>query len=406
MFKYIRENIKTDENVLNNEKSLPYEIFPARVRKIILNNKDDGFEDFGEYNSLGLIFWESTTTPTKEILKENFALPLFPNFKNYPLINEIVYLISLPGPNLQNDLYDLTYYYFAPINMWQNVHQNALPDNIWQNLTPPSQNKSYKETEEGSVNKITGKEEEVNLGNTFTTKPIKDLQMFEGDVSLQGRWGNSIRFGSTVKSPLNDWSESGENGDAITIIRNGQHENNEETWVPISENINKDKSSIYLTTSQKIPINIEEGIKYDSYENPPIKPNEYTGEQIILNSGRILLNSKSDSILLSSSQTINLNSISSVNIDTSTLSVKADKILLGNKDATEAVLLGDKTVEYLDKILTQLLFLSGALKTPYQVAGTVASNYLIQTQAQSLIDEVGKIKKSLHELKSQTSFTK
>ena len=405
MFKYIRENIKTDDNVLNTEKTLPYEIFPARVRKIILNNRDEDFDDFGQYNSLGLVFWESTTTPTKEILKENFALPLFPNFKNYPLINEVVYLISLPGPNLQNDLYDLTYYYFAPINMWQNVHQNALPDNIWQNLTPPSQNKSYKETEEGSVNKITGEEEEVNLGNTFTTKPIKDLQMFEGDVSIQGRWGNSIRFGSTVKSPLNDWSNSGENGEAITIIRNGQHENNEETWIPISENINKDKSSIYLTTSQKIPIEVASN-SYNSYENAPTSPNEYVEDQVILNSGRLLFNSKTDSILLSSNKSINLNSINSINIDTSTLSIQSDKILLGNKDATEAVLLGDKTVEYLDKILTQLLFLSGALKTPYQVAGTAASNYLIQAQAQSLIDEVGKIKKSLHELKSQTSFTK
>ena len=52
----------------------------------------------------------------------------------------------------------------------------------------------------------------------------------------------SIRFGSTVTGSNglpylgNEWStktENGSQGDPILIIRNGQHEDNQESWKPI-----------------------------------------------------------------------------------------------------------------------------------------------------------------------------
>jgi hypothetical protein len=44
------------------------------------------------------------------------------------------------------------------------------------------------------------------------------------------------------------------NGDPITILRNGQPtKTSPEGWIPITENINNDLSSIYLTSTQKIP---------------------------------------------------------------------------------------------------------------------------------------------------------
>jgi len=162
------------------------------------------------------------------------------------------------------------------------------------------------------------------------------------------------------------------------------------------------KSSIYLTTSQKIPIEVASN-SYNSYENAPTLPNEYVEDQVILNSGRLLFNSKSDSILLSSNQSINLNSINSVNIDTSTLSVKADKILLGSKDATEAVLLGDKTVDTLKDIVTevtsvfnQLQSLIGNMGVPFVPlnAAAIAANTKLEA-----------IKNTLDQLKSKQNFT-
>ena len=401
---YSQENFGGDlSNIV-----IPPQIIAARVTKIILSIDDFENEDeknfYGAYDALGMVFYTPVKNPssTSTFQDKSTAYPLFPNLKNYPLLNEIVYIIPLPGKNILEDTNDIDNYYFSPMNLYQNVHQNGIPNNLVQQLTPNSQNKTNQEVEAGSINKTTGEEAELNLGKTFTERPIKDLQMFEGDVSLQGRWGNSLRFGSTVKSPLNDWSESGENGDAITIIRNGQQENDEEAWKPISENINEDKSSIYLTTSQKIPIEVASN-SYNSYENTPTLPNEYVEDQVILNSGRLLFNSKSDSILLSSNQSINLNSINSVNIDTSTLSIQSDKILLGSKDATEAVLLGDKTVDTLKDIVTevtsvfnQLQSLIGNMGVPFVPlnAAAIAANTKLEA-----------IKNTLDQLKSKQNFT-
>jgi len=401
---YSQENFGGDlSNIV-----IPPQIIAARVTKIILSIDDFENEDeknfYGAYDALGMVFYTPVKNPssTSTFQDKSTAYPLFPNLKNYPLLNEIVYIIPLPGKNILEDTNDIDNYYFSPMNLYQNVHQNGIPNNLVQQLTPNSQNKTNQEVEAGSINKTTGEEAELNLGKTFTERPIKDLQMFEGDVSLQGRWGNSLRFGSTVKSPLNDWSESGENGDAITIIRNGQQENDEEAWKPISENINEDKSSIYLTTSQKIPIEVASN-SYNSYENAPTLPNEYVEDQVILNSGRLLFNSKSDSILLSSNQSINLNSINSVNIDTSTLSIQSDKILLGSKDATEAVLLGDKTVDTLKDIVTevtsvfnQLQSLIGNMGVPFVPlnAAAIAANTKLEA-----------IKNTLDQLKSKQNFT-
>ena len=401
---YSQENFGGDlSNIV-----IPPQIIAARVTKIILSIDDFENEDeknfYGAYDALGMVFYTPVKNPssTSTFQDKSTAYPLFPNLKNYPLLNEIVYIIPLPGKNILEDTNDIDNYYFSPMNLYQNVHQNGIPNNLVQQLTPNSQNKTNQEVEAGSINKTTGEEAELNLGKTFTERPIKDLQMFEGDVSLQGRWGNSLRFGSTVKSPLNDWSESGENGDAITIIRNGQQENDEEAWKPISENINEDKSSIYLTTSQKIPIEVASN-SYNSYENAPTLPNEYVEDKVILNSGRLLFNSKSDSILLSSNQSINLNSINSVNIDTSTLSIQSDKILLGSKNATEAVLLGDKTVDTLKDIVTevtsvfnQLQSLIGNMGVPFVPlnAAAIAANTKLEA-----------IKNTLDQLKSKQNFT-
>ena len=81
---------------------------------------------------------------------------------------------------------------------------------------------------------------------------------YNGDILYEGRWGQSIRFGSTAKSKSriqNNYSSAGNNGDPITIIRNGQGKQVDNLgWFPTVENINRDPSSIYLTAGQLIKI--------------------------------------------------------------------------------------------------------------------------------------------------------
>ncbi len=389
-------------------------IFSARVRFIILDNKTNSkvFEEFGEWSSLGNIFFSTTDSPnpSKNFTTDSLAKPLFPNNKVYPLKNEIVYIISLPNNNIQEGINDTSYYYFQPINLWNSPHHNATPDPIGGEVTNPSQLQDYEETSAGLVRKVKDKSTEINLGNTFKEKlNIKSLQPFEGDIIYEGRWGQSLRLGSTIKnSPIsNPWSEDSKNGDPITILRNNQYDDGKDPWFPQVENINLEGSSIYLTSTQTIPVKVSSK-SYKSYppSTSPIVPNQYSWEQIIINSGRLLFNSKTDSILLSSNKSINLNSIDSVNIDSPNTTIKSDEVLLGDKNATESVILGDKFLDDLSNLLTQLVKLGTALQTPIGTPQPYVPNASIPIPAVAITQIASKMVSKIENYKSKVSKTK
>jgi hypothetical protein len=184
---------------------------------------------------------------------------------------------------------------------------------------------------------------------------------------MEGRWGNSIRFGSTVKERSNNWSTTGSNGNPITILRNGQGDNRPEGWLPTVEDINKDDSSIYLTSTQNIPLQAS-SLNYNSYTSPPTTPEEYSGKQILINSGRLVFNTTQDHLLLTSKKSINLNAINSVNIDTKEHIVKSDMIKLGSKEATEPILKGNALVTELQNLIAQVQLLTIALQAVPQAS--------------------------------------
>jgi hypothetical protein len=330
---------------------------PVRVKSIILNEDHPKFKELGEWNSLGAIEFEYVSNPSGQLINLSVAYPLTPNIKNYPLINEIVFLITLPSTGVGLTWNASRSYYVNVVSLWNHPHHNAYPENS--NIAPPSQIKDYTQTTAGSVRRVTDQSTEIYLGQTFIERSnIHPLLPFEGDFIQEGRWGNSIRFGSTVKrgGERNDWSSFGINGDPITILRNGQSSSSSnEGWVPITEDINKDLSSIYSTSTQNIPLEAS-STSYVSYKtDPPTNPKEYKDSpQIILNSGRLIFNTTQDHILLSSKKSINLNAITSINIDTPDTIIQSNNIYLGGKDATESVLKGDTTTDLLRKLITNL----------------------------------------------------
>jgi hypothetical protein len=298
---------------------------------------------------------------TTEGAKIISAKPFFPNIKSYPLTNEVVFVISGPSSKYYENSGGVTYYYFTAFNLWGNVNTNPTP-NPYINVSPPSTNKTLDQIEAGSPNQSSVQpSNEFKPGVYFTEKAnIFPLYPFEGDTIIEGRFGNSIRFGSTDianSSSLNPWSSVGNNGDPITIIRNGQNPNlTTSAQTLILEDINKDQAGIWMGSTQKLPLDTSSTF-YDSYQsqNAPTTPNQYAGKQIILTSGRLVFNTKEDHLLLSSKKSINLNAVQSVNIDvTGPFVVQAGEIFLGSKDANESVLLGDSTVELLKNIFTDI----------------------------------------------------
>jgi hypothetical protein len=267
-------------------------IFPARVKEIILENQSNPeiFKENGEWSGIGTIFFSliNNSNSAKNPFSSTKAFPLFPNQKNYPLVNEVVYIISLPTPKIQTTLDSQKFYYFQPINIWNNNHHNAIPDPTLTPLKPNSQQQDYIETSAGVVRRVTDGSTEINLGNTFKENlNVKTLQPFEGDIIHEGRWGQSLRFGSTVKNSkiFNPWSQTGKDGDPLTIIRNAQFNDGKDPWIPQVEDINKEGSTIYFTSTQVIPIEVSSK-SYKSYSTSPTTPDKFAGEQIILNSGQ------------------------------------------------------------------------------------------------------------------------
>jgi hypothetical protein len=366
--KNLNSKLSNNVNTLNST-NLNNLILAVRVTSIILDDTHPKFKQLGEWNALGAIEYEEVTSP---VGLRSIAYPLNPNNKNFPLLNEIVYIISLPDTGIGNRNTSSKKYYIINIGIWNHPHHNGYP--LLSNVLPPEQQKDYIQTQAGSIRRVTDKSTEINLGKTFKERAnIHPLLPFEGDIIYEGRWGNSIRLGSTVKSTPNNWSSAGKNGDPITLIRNGQGSQTNEGWIPIVENINNDDSSIYLTSTQNIPIKVPSN-SYVSYNNDkaPISPDKFAGAQIILDSGRLLFNADNDHILLSSAKSINLNSQESVNIDTKKFITQADKIFLGKEElAKEPLLLGDTTAQLLrdltssiKELATTLQFLQSAPVAP------------------------------------------
>ena len=374
----------------------------VRVLSIVLDENHPRFKELGEWNGLGIIEYEDVNNPLPSPSLPT-ARPLAGNFKNLPLVNEIVYLVGFPNTDIDTISSNTVEYYINIVSLWNHPHHNAYP--TAPNALPPTQQKDYVQTEAGNVRRVTDQSTEIFLGKTFKERSnIHPILPFEGDIIEEGRWGNSIRIGSTVQNTINNWSSVGTNGDPILIIRNGQGTQTEQGWIPTVEDINNDESSIYATSTQKIPLKAS-SINYLSYpSNPPQSPDQYSGKQILINSGRLVFNTTLDHILLSSKKSINLNALDSVNIDCNTVIIQSNKLYLGSKNATEPLLLGNSTISTLNNLIDNL---SAFLQICATVVSTAPGTPLVPLNlaANQLSAQLKVIQGNLEKLKSKSNFT-
>ena len=239
MYPSFHNNIGSNSKGGSNGSSSPF--FFARVNDILLSPKTkttDFFTAGGGWAGLGSIkFTPIGTKPDNDKPSSLIAKPLFTNLIQYPILEEMVMILSAPSIGLNDDPQSQTFYYLSTVGLWNSVHHNVMPD----------------------ISNFSGKA--LNFGNTFKEKDnVRNLLPEEGDVLIEGRFGNSIRFSSTTsqKTLNNSWSSQGAEGSPITIIRNGQSNNdiNPSPWVPIYEDINFDGSSIYLCEGQDVPLDL------------------------------------------------------------------------------------------------------------------------------------------------------
>ena len=385
----------TEELGILNDKMVT-----ARVVDISLNSNSQLFNQTGQWGGIGTIQYQLVSTPTSPIvsnqsLSSNLAKPLFPQFKNYPLVNELVILFRLPTTGDSQATGTYNYYYLNSIGIWNHPEQNGIPDVYSTNTTEsPSQNKSNDSIELGNIQQPSGTPFQLDLnGNS-------------GDQIFEGRFSNSLRLGSTSPSQgsvVNNWSSTGEIGSPITILRNGQPKDlGEPGWLPITENINTDLSSIYLTSTQQIPIDVSVAssatgggatVPFSNViKETPQSPKSYNQQQIILNSGRLIFNTNVDSILMSSQKSIAMESVEGLGIkslegNVNLLSPKGI-VSLGRQNVSESLILGDAFMTQFSNLLDNLNIVLTALNGEPLVPAAAAAAFLVKESLSAIKSQI------------------
>lgn len=239
----------------------------ARVTHVVLgpnyvgtNIPDPYYTDPTSIGSIQFQLLKGNQGETLQSVGNPIAYPYAANLKKYPIEGEIVTIVKGPSRFMNEDFEAPEIYYKDTLNLWFDSHQNAFPDiSNYAQFVNSNTNRTYQASEFSNQSDNLNPTGSVNypLGpNFYERDDLKNLLPFPGDVILEGRWGNSIRFSSTLyhQKDLSPWSKGNTSlGNPITIIRNGQGQQlDQEGWVPTVENINRDPSSIYLTQGQEI----------------------------------------------------------------------------------------------------------------------------------------------------------
>ncbi len=251
-------------NAYKNIQGQGKQLLIARVKKVILGPKINDSTVDPDYTSekdLGAIKYEllySGKMTTGQLDTTKPAYPIHGFIRQYPLINEIVMLMQGPSADMNDSSQNQDLYYFPPFSLFNSAHMNPFPN--MEEYAAYIKNQLVDTTRAETDTSYLS----LPVGATFVEKDnVKNLRPFEGDTIFQGRWGQSIRLGSTVPTmkSSNPWSlasnELLNSGDPISIFVNSQRKyvtNVEKNSPTTVEDINKDGSSIYMTSTQPIVI--------------------------------------------------------------------------------------------------------------------------------------------------------
>lgn len=190
------------------------------------------------------------------------AFPVDMNSVKYPLPGETVFLLQGVGVDTNKDRFISQLYYVNTITNNSSITFNSNPyistqegSNTIESVATPSYETRFER-------KLTNPE---SYKRGSQTKERQPLLPFEGDFILQSRFGSTIRLGSTgVNEKQNPWSKNGGvSGNPITIISANRSIGHDHKV----EDVDRDDSSIYLCTSQVIPITLSTSKDLKTYRH-------------------------------------------------------------------------------------------------------------------------------------------
>jgi len=337
-----------------------YELEPAEVVDIILDDQHTDFKNYGDIGKAKVRLVKSEVNKDEGLL--TYAKPLDTGIKNFPLLHEVVIVVR----------YIDELFYTQRLNLFNNVNESSFPfvstSAFKGEGTTKANAQEYEDVSTSGNTNTTGKNSDIALGQVFKRNGlIRPLQAFEGDYIIEGRFGESIRLGSNQ-----------ETGFPTFKLRVGQPEDVPDNVIqPIEEDLNLDQNSIWIGTDEDMPLNpatIESDVHLQFY---PDKPSEFIGNQIFMNSDRIVFNTKQNEFMVYAKRAINLVTQGMMTVDAETdiilnspktTIINSPEIYLGSADATEPVVLGDSWETVMGELIDAILAL--IVPTPAGPSGT------------------------------------
>jgi hypothetical protein len=248
-------------------------------------------DDLGDEWPLGTIKVQLLAGGLNERARFEYAIPA--TFcRRMPVIGEHVILVKAASYFALGAGSNITrFYYLDPVSIQGSVNYNILPES-----------KITFTTKDSGYTKATVPTNEKTIpfkpGENFKEANVKQLQPFEGETLIEGRFGNSIRLGTSYTNyniyQTNPTFKTNNNGAPILILRNGTTPSSAgKTYT--TEDIDKDNSSIYLTSVQQLT-SFKASQRGIGAGTLPLT--QFNQPQIALSSNRIVLNAKTERILL------------------------------------------------------------------------------------------------------------
>lgn len=242
----------------------------------------------------------------------NWVMPLESTIREYPLKNEIVMVFYSVG----------RLFYTRRVNINNKITESSWPG-LSQKFSPQSATSNTSQNvaiaaQGGPSFRPWGETQSTNLGDEFAENPtVKMVRPNEGDTIIQGRYGNIIRFGSSVFS--NPVTPTPQPNLLLTVgqdLNKAVSTQQSSVYSLVYEDINKDKSCIWMVTDEKIVLDPStKSSKSHLRSAESSDSTKYTGAQIFVNSDRVVLNSKINEISLFAKKEINLSAVESITID-------------------------------------------------------------------------------------------
>ena len=242
-----------------------YELEPLEVENVILNEK----------GRRGYV--SGTFLVQRKFISD--IQPLLGNITTIPVVGEHVMVQEIDGQ----------FYYSHIINRKNSVNENSVPGVASEYI------------------------DGTKYGENFQRKKVKPIEIGEGCITFEGRFGQTLHFDGHDNTPKIKISTHVDESDGDFR----------------KESIDNDDSSIYLTSR---------GMR-----------DRFDGEQI--EGKKVLI--QSDGIFIKGRQEVKINAPN--------LSVIKDEVKLGSRDATQAVVLGDELKKILDDIASVLKLLPVAI---------------------------------------------